>query len=382
MGLLINIVIILILSFLIYRKVRTRFLGLRTIFSKGYLISLTIIHFSIGLFSWYWSLNNGGDSLAFYCNAKLANNWFELFGLGSTFVSFLIFPLMKIGVNYFTLFIMFSVISFFGFLNYIKDLLLYDIKNKLMLFTLLLFLLPSLHFWTGFLSKDVLMFYLMSCLLIIFRERKYFTFKCLMIYLLIGVIRPHIFIVLILSFIIVLLLEKKIKPVILAVVLLATSYPLVVKFIKIPSYSVNGILSKLKQFNDYGLARGDSHIDLFNTSYLERIWALLFRPFFIDANTIAQWAVSIENLFFLGFIFLILYKGSKLKKIFNLTIDVKFALLSSFLIIMLIGTYIYNLGLASRMRVMIIPYILYAVLKVLGADKEFNKLSSSSKSDE
>jgi len=382
MSLLINIAIILTLSFLIYWKVRIRFLELKTIFSKSYLISLVIIHFSLGLYSWYWSFNNGGDSFAFYCNAKLAYNWFELFGMGSTFISFLIFPLVKIGVSYFTLFMLFSVISFFGFLNYLKDILLYDIKNKLMLFALLLFLLPSLHFWTGFLSKDVLMFYLMSCLLIIFRERKYFTFKCLMIYLLIGVIRPHIFIVLVLSFIIVLLLEKKIKPVILAVALLAASYPLVVKFIKIPSYSIDGVLSKLKQFNEYGLARGDSHIDLFDTSYLERIWALLFRPFFIDANTVAQWAVSIENLFFLVFILLILHRGNKLIKIFNLTIDVKFALFSSFLIIMLIGVYIYNLGLASRMRVMIIPYILYTVLKVLGTDKGFDKLSSSYKRDE
>ena len=46
-------------------------------------------------------------------------------------------------------------------------------------------------------------------------------------------------------------------------------------------------------------------------------------------------------------------------------LEVKFAFLTALGITLLISIYIYNLGLASRMRLMIVPYVIYGVHTIM-----------------
>jgi hypothetical protein len=188
----------------------------------------------------------------------------------------------------------------------------------------------------------------------------------------IGIIRPHVFAVLLLAFIIVLIFEKRAKPLhfIIATILIFINYNIMLKFVNIPNFTIDNIRHKLYQFNEYGLASGNSHIDLFTTNYFERVFALLFRPLFIDSEGLYQFYVSIENALVLLFTIIMFYNYKKIKNILKSTIDIKFAFISAILITLLISIYIYNLGLASRMRAMIIPYFLYSILLCI---KENNK---------
>jgi hypothetical protein len=71
--------------------------------------------------------------------------------------------------------------------------------------------------------------------------------------------------------------------------------------------------------------------------------------------------ISIENsLVLLLFLIVGVYLFVKRKNIIVIE-EVKLALLIGFCIMFMIATYIYNLGLASRMRLMFLPLIFYAL---------------------
>lgn len=366
----INIAFLILLVYFIYKEANSINKKLHESILKNYFLLLIVSHFLMTLFHWYWSLEHGKDALSFFQRAVITDSWLSLFGVGSTFVSFLIYPLVKIGINYFTLFVLFSVISFYGFVNYFKLLLPYAIskQHKIMC---LLFLLPSLHFWSVSISKDCLVFFLMSILLIYLKKSNYLML--VLIFIVIGFIRPHIVVMLIFAFVLILLLEKKVdkKYLFLAVLGFIIGGYVMFKFIKFSSFSLEAINQKLEQFNNYSLKSGKSHIDLFKTSYVERIFALLFRPLFTEAVTVFQFLASIENIIML-LTLVYLFVKNKLR-FRSISIEVKYALIVSVLLILLISTYIYNLGLASRMRLMIYPYLIYGLCLTMKEKNTYEK---------
>ena len=370
MALMINIALLIVLAYFIWKKANSINKKLHeSVLKKSFLLFI-VGHFLIALFHWHWSLEHGKDALNFFQKALISDSWLSLFGIGSTFVSFLIYPLVKVGISYFTLFVLFSVISFFGFVNYFKLLqpYVFSKQHKIMC---LLFLLPSLHFWSVSISKDCLVFFLMSILLIEIKKRKYIVLP--IVFVAIGLIRPHIVVMLLLAFVLILFFEKKIdkKYIIIGILGLIIGSFFMLKFIKLSAFSVDAIYQKLTEYNNYGLKYGNSHIDLLTTNYFERVFALLFRPLFIDAQTMFQYIVSIENIIVLVAIAIAIWK-IRLK---TLSLEAKYAMIVSVLLLLLISTYIYNLGLASRMRLMFLPYLFYSLCVGLNR-KEVNEKAS------
>ena len=357
MILFINI-LLFVLGFAVVTKSSIAYIDKKSLFHKKVFYLFLILHFGIAFFHWYWSLENGRDTVSFYNKVFLAQGWLDFFHPGSKFISFLIYPIVKLGVSYFILFFMFSVISFYGFLNYFR-LLNSHIKNKSQQLLYFLFLLPSFQFWSAPISKDSLVFFLMSVLLIYLKKSNYLML--MLIFIAIGFIRPHIVVMLIFAFVLILLLEKKLdkKNLFLAVLGFIIGGYVMFKFIRLSSFSFEAIQIKLEQFNNYSIKSGNSHIDLFTTSYAERIFALLFRPLFIDASTVFQFFASVENIIVL---LTLAYLFVKHKLRFrSISIEAKYSLIVSVLLLLLISTYIYNLGLGSRMRLMIYPYLIYGL---------------------
>lgn len=369
-SLILNIVFLIILVYFIWKKANTVYKKLYKSVLKNYFLLFVISHFLMTVFHWHWSLEHGKDALSFFQRAVITDSWLSLFGVGSTFVSFLIYPLVKIGISYFTLFVLFSVISFYGFVNYFKLLQPYVIskQHKIMC---MLFLLPSLHFWSVPISKDSLVFFLMSLLLIKLKNRKYTLLP--IVFIAIGCIRPHIVVMLLLAFVLILFFEKKIdkKYITLGVLGLAVGSVFMLKFIKLSAFSLDAIYQKLTEYNNYGLKYGNSHIDILTTNYFERVFALLSRPLFIDAQTMFQYIVSFENIIVLIAIAIAVW-NIRLK---TLSLEAKYAMIVSVLLLLLISVYIYNLGLASRMRLMFLPYLFYSLCVGLNREKVNEKAS-------
>lgn len=335
---------------------------------KIVLFLLFSVHFSAAGIAYS---DNIIDANFFYETAKTANSWFSAFGLGSQFMAFLIYPLVKIGISKFILYFLFSAISFQAFLWYFDQmskhsamgLTIYGIS-----LTQLFFLLPSLHYWSGFVGKDVLVFFFLTYLF--FENKMKFRFSILhgIVLVLLLLLRPHVFVVTFGAFFIYYMTQRdvstkiKTKLLLLTLTVLGISIPIVMQFINLEGFTFKTISRKWNEINAYALS-GESGVDLMASNYLERIWLLLFRPLYYDASTFYQYAISVENslvllLFLWGIIYLI-------KRKIVVSGEIKLAFLIGGSIFLMIAFYIYNLGLASRMRLMFLPLFLYALHQLI-----------------
>ena len=310
------------------------------------------------------------DAFCFYKKTLTADSWLPLFGLGSSFLNFLIYPLVQAGVNLFVLFLFFSAISYQVFLWYFDQMTKHQ-KNtentKVALLIQGLFLLPSLHYWSGLLGKDVLVFFFLSYLVFEFKEKTRIKGLHVFISIMLLVLRPHIFGATLIAFIIYCLTQKnisksiKIKVLILSLAITGALVPILMLFVNVDTLAYDSISAKFIELNLYAASKGGSGISLVEVSYPERIWLLLFRPLFYDVKTSYQYIISVENsivliIITLSFLYL-LYK----KKSFVIAKEVKFALLTASCILFMIAMYIYNFGLASRMRLMFLPLFFYVL---------------------
>lgn len=333
---------------------------------KVFLVLLFIVHFgAMGL-----AYNNTiVDSIVFYKNAENANSWISLFGLGSQFMSFLIYPLVQVGVSMFVLFLLFATISYQTFLWYFDQMSSHYTKGMMICgipLTQLFFLLPSLHYWSGFLGKDVLVFFFLAYLLFEVKKKASLNYLHGIVLVLLLLLRPHVFVVTFVAFFIYYISQNnvstrfKIKLIILTSIVVGVSIPIIMYFVKIKDLTYGSVLEKWNEINTYVLHSG-SGVSLLESNYIGRIWLLLFRPLFYDAATIYQYVVSVENcLVLVFFICVSIYLYSKRKVIVVLE-DVKLALMIGCCILLMIASYIYNLGLASRMRLMFLPLFFYAL---------------------
>lgn len=326
---------------------------------KFYYIILFIIHFSSFILNYKYSIEVKRDSFNFYQRAIDSTNIFDYANPGSRFITFLIYPLVKLNFDYFVISLIFSIISFIGFLIFLRQFDCKEFYNKLLIIILLF---PSLHFWSSGLSKEALVVFFMA---LIFSQMK--KIKPVFIWLVISLvfllfIRPYLSLIILMSLLLTFYLFSKktrlckIKLALFSLVFFICSLPILKTFLKIETISIKAITNVFAKINSYSLDHGNSSIPIETTNYLERMNMVLFRPLFLDAkSSLVYYVISFENLFFLITTILFLYLIIRKKTYLN---QISFFLLStSLLIILFLSLYMYNLGLASRMKVMFIPYL-------------------------
>ena len=364
-----NIILFFALSFYVYFVSKSYFIG-QVSSQKVFFVVFFIVHFAAMGYAYN---SNIIDSVVYYNLAKNANSWVSIFGVGSTFLSFLIYPLVQAGVSMFVLYCLFATISYQTFLWYFdqmsghfsREVSFYGIP-----ITQMFFLLPSLHYWSGFLGKDVLTFLFLTYLLFEIKKKSKFNFWHSLVLVLLLLLRPHVFMVFFVSVFLWFFTQKNIsmkikaKSLLLAALVISVTMPILMFFANIKDLYYNTIQEKWRGLNIYATHSG-SGVDLMESSYLGRIGLLLFRPLYYDAVTFYQYVISTENSFVLiFFIWAIIYLYSKRKTIV-IAGDVKMALLTGCLIVLMIAIYIYNLGLASRMRLMFMPLFFYALHRLV-----------------
>lgn len=370
-----SIVSILIISYIVFELIAT-FKKAASKNEKLFILVVSTLHFGAALaFVLLLDKLPNNDALKYYNTAVESANWFDLFSVGGFFVSFLIYPLVKLKVTIEVLFLLFSAISFKGFLEYFK-LLNLSILNSKYLFLICFFLIPSIHFWTGFLGKEALLFLLMVVLL---KQLKYkvFDWSFIVSFLLIFLIRPHVFFMILIAFTVVLLLEKGVSKVLKKSILLISTVSFLIfipiffmYFLKINMFDLDAIQEAFLGLARHSELNGNSKIDILNTSIFTRIGYLLFMPlpFLYDIKNSFQWMAAFENVYYIAvLIFTIRYFIKERFKFSDFKMDQKFALISGFLLIILFGSYLYNLGLGNRMRVMFLPYLFYTLITVINS---------------
>lgn len=349
---------------------------------KLFFTLVTILHF-VASIVFFKSLHKfpQNDATNFYINAVEANSWGSLFNLGSTFISFLIYPLAKIGITMEVLFILFSAISYFGCIVYFKLLDINNLKNRSTWF-LLFFLIPSLHFWTGYIGKEALLFVLMAGILKNISIKNY-NWQLVSLFLLVFLIRPHAFFILLFSFLIVILFDPTISKIIkrnlsfLTLGFLMILVPIsAMFFLKVDNLNIESLQKYYSEFMNYTINKGSTSINLADTTIFSRIWYLLLMPLplMYESKNIFQTVVSFEGVYFLVIIGYFIYIYFQKKISFQgLSNGLKFAFICGILLIILFGSYLYNLGLGNRMRVMFYPYLFYFFIMAVNLyDEEKN----------
>lgn len=368
----VNFVFLLFLVLYVYLVVKKTYVKLTQKSHKYFLYLLVLEHFVFMFYGFYITeYITAHDAYRFYSNAQNGTSWFSFFLPGSNFFTFLIYPFVKAGVSMFSLFVCFSVISLLAFLKYFEDYIQTDKKTYAIFnipLALWILLLPSFHLWSGLLGKDALFFYFLTFLFFEIKNNKIYTFSNAMIMILMLLLRPHFFLVVFGVFFIYVLIQKtisiRIKLLFLffSTVLVLISFPIVKFFLHFKNFSLQSINELIKEMNFLANASG-SGVGLDETSYVERIWLLLFRPFFYDTENSFQMWISIENAIVLLFLFFTLF--ILLKKPRKINADdfrtIYFSIGISLGLILLISIYIYNLGLASRMRLMFFPLLIYGL---------------------
>ena len=350
---------------------------------KLFLVLVTSIHFSASiLFACFLEdFTSINDPTNFYENALETTQWFSLFNMGSSFISFLIFPFVKLGLTIEVLFLVFATISFKGLLLYFELIGIDNLseKNNLLL---LFYLTPSFHFWTSFLGKEALLLWLMVLVLKKIKFKKY-DWKFALIGGIIFMIRPHVFLILLLGLGILFLMDetksKKVKRnwILITMVSFLVMLPVFMKFfLKIDTLNSASIQAYITDFISTTSNRGTTAISLTETTIFTRIGYLLVMPlpFLYEIKNSLQLIVSIENIYFvlviLGSVYYVVKQKMKWSRLTN---ELRFALISGVLLMILFASYLYNLGLGNRMRIMFFPYLFYFLISTVDYSLKFKK---------
>jgi len=314
------------------------------------------------------------DSFSYYDRASHAENWFEMFVYGTSFIDFLAWPFVKLlSMSYVSVMILFS---YFG---YIAVVLFYlalneNVKLKPVWYNLtpteLVFLLPNLHFWSSSLGKGSVI--LLGLGLFIFGLSR-FNRRSRAILIISGslltlMIRPHIFLTLVTSVMIGIFITRSgIKPYIkwlifsIAVILFLYLSQDVMKFTNTDSLDV--LSSNTISHRAEELSKSKSGIDISNYNLAMKMFTFWFRPLFIDATGIMGLIVSIENLFYLFFFAVIIKSALQNWSDWNgwFRISVFIFILGSFILAQVTG----NLGIAIRQKAQFMPFFFIIYCKAL-----------------
>ncbi len=351
--------------------------------TKIYIYLLTVLHFA-GAAAFYFSIDRADmniDAVRYYQGAVETSNWFSLATIGHGIVSFLIFPFTSIGVQMATLFLVFATISLKGFYIYLDVIGVAKLQQK-NYWLLLLFLMPSAHFWTGFIGKDAITFLLLAVVLKAVKLKSW-NWQLLLVLLAVFVIRPHVFFVLSLALLIVIFMDAAIKKAVkkklalgLGIISLLLLPIGLLFFMKISDLSIEALQVSITQFLEFTKDMGATAINLTETSLLERMGYVLCMPlpFLYPLSNSMLWASAIENCCFLSILLISLWHFIKLpaKTIFT-TMDIRFALIASVGLWLLFSAYVYNLGLANRMRIVFFPYLVYFLIQTIPSKKHEKK---------
>ncbi|WP_333695463.1 hypothetical protein [Flavobacterium sp.] len=253
----------------------------------------------------YLETHDGDAYLYWFAQGKPVGSWFSYLGFGTDSILFLNYPFAQVlELPFWMGSLFYSALGFLGivtfsrlFLALLGDTLAHRWVRYLVYFVLLL---PNLHFWTGLIGKEALVFWGLSTLFWQMYQQRYRSFAFVFSLLLLGVIRPHLVLLLALAFGVAVLLSHsftfrvklQLAFVVLGVAVLAF-YP-VLQLTQLYYWDWERVVH-FNAFSRHSFQHAQSYIPLDSYALPEQYFAFLFRPFFESSASVYSWVLSIEN---------------------------------------------------------------------------------------
>lgn len=309
-----------------------------------------------------------GKSADYYTYLFLVNNrslhdMIDFYSfLSSNFVYQFVIFFKFIFLNDFSIMVIFSLISFFGTIIIIQNLIKLGIDKKI---AYMVFFIPGLHFWTGVIGKDCLILFFLACFFYFYIDKKFIYSNIFLIP--VFLIRPHVGILFFLSVALNEIISKKGH---MKFILLLISLPIIYIFFNLPiiqsllfnsndALSYNFIEKIFMELNSLSEKFSTSGSGYEKSSLYVNIFNYVIFPFeFIVSNN----SLSVNTFIFVEIITLIFISIIILKQKKEFEIDkriIYFLGICIFVYLMIIPQVFFNFGLNARQKWMIIPFIIY-----------------------
>ena len=282
--------------------------------------------------------------------------------LSSNFVYQIIIFLKFIFLNDFNIMVIFSLISFFGTVVFIQNLIKLGVDKKI---AYMIFLIPGIHFWTGVIGKDCLILFFLAYFFHFYINKNliYSVIFLIPVFL----IRPHIGIIFFSSILLTqIFIEKGHKKFLLISISLIGTYI----FFNLPQiqtllFNSNDILSNnfihkiFSELNSYGEKYISTSSGYQSSSlYINMLNYVIFPFEFLSKNN----SLPLNFFIFIEILTLIFLSVLILKQKKDFKIDkrmIYFLCICVSIYLIIIPQAFFNFGLNARQKWMIYPFIIY-----------------------
>lgn len=335
---------------------------------QSFFIVLTLYHLMFAAIAWHYSLATPGDAYHYW---HLTKDWKDYFHIGPDVIKLINYPFSKIlKLPFWVGFVLYSGIGLYAILGLYRFSLQYtNARNQMGKYLLLgIFLLPNLHFWTSVVGKEAIIFLSISWIIIHYAKGKYGSLKHVAGWLLLASIRPHVALFLLLAIGMTEIFAgrkwdiKKVAIMGLGVLGAFGLYLMTLQLLNRNPFDIGYILER----NDASLIafkRAGSYVPMIEYNWLERIFALNFRPLF-EADSLFTFILSAENFLVLILMAFATFSFIKHYQIINLDtfarISLCFFMVSSLFFIQRYSC----LGIFVRTKMMYLPFVLIVAVKI------------------
>lgn len=325
--------------------------------NQNILLSSYVFHTVMGSYYWYYTLINRGDAYAYYME-----EWGEYtLAPGTYFILTLVEMISdNFPTNYYSMSMLFNFFGMFGlwfFYVSIREQLWAQDKYSLWVLNAALFI-PGVNFWTSAVGKDSLIFLGLGLFFYATSQIEIRKRWLVVAGILIFWIRPHVAAVVCIAFALTLLLGRvnMFTRILLGGgggAVLLYLLPAAIEFAGLESVSVESIESYTAVRQEANLGGGSS-LDISQYNFFQQVFAYLFRPLFFDAHNLHAVVASFENLGYLYIIFQLASPHFYQFVIVQGSFYVKFSIIYSMAMLLMLAPTTSNLGIAVRQKNMFI----------------------------
>ena len=310
-----------------------------------------------------YSLSNTADATLYYLESIHYNGVFNVGTKGIICLTSLFSNTLS--MSYGGVFLVYNLFGFIGMLSLASALQQVTVNSTQRVKQTALFLLltPGLSFWSSAIGKDSLSFMAVGLVCWASLRIKYRYPAIILGCITLLFVRPHVFCVMLGSFVVAIVLASRLD-LLKKTVILTAFIPLVVSgAIFTAEYVGLGNASGLEDVQEFIDSRqshnlgGGTSIDIASMSLPLRMFSYLYRPFFLENSSLFGLVLGVENLFLLvttGYLIWVTFVGrrSQLDRF-----SMWFFLTYSFFLWFVFANTTANLGIAIRQKWMFLPMI-------------------------
>lgn len=326
--------------------------------------AVAVVHLlSCLAYFWYVQTHPADTTLYYFDRFNFYRNGF---GIGTQAVVFFVqFCKGVIGGTYLDYFLLFQAIGLWGLAILMRT--IDETYNRLGApqapSSYLVLFLPGLQFWTSAIGKDAPLF-LASSLAVwsaIDLRRRYFMFSIAVVVMLIF--RAELAGVALLSVSLAMLFSRRLSPaahvgmLIASLAIFAITTMTLRTWVGIDITSAGSVGTFLEAQSDIA-QRSSGGTDVVGASYPVRLFSLLFRPFFFDADGPFALLASLENVFLVWIFYRVVHDFHIAGRLISNVFAPRFHLIFAMLTAILLALVYYNVGLGLRHRTMMLPALL------------------------